>query len=129
MTLLISQVNFYLPVIGLLSILFILYLINVYLGRFKLRFYWFFELSHFIGGFLVAMLLSNFFSEVWLVILGTMTVGLLYEIWEIIIVKNSKISNFLERKFKYYVMGVTPADTLLDISLDFAGVILFVILF
>lgn len=92
------------------------------------RSHWFFELSHFMSGFLVAAIFANFISDKPQIVLATLWIGLVYEIYELAIVKFPSVRKLLTKM--HLKMGpITPADTLLDILLDLAGAILFVTLF
>ena|SRR3989344_6773331 len=92
------------------------------------RGYWFFEALHLLAGFFVAMFWSNFFDTSALVIMATLAVGILWEIWEVIVDRQPKLKNIL-RKFHITQGKITLQDTTLDLFLDFAGALIFVLLF
>jgi hypothetical protein len=89
--------------------------------------YWFFEALHLLAGFFVAMFWSNFLNTNALVIMATLAVGILWEVWEVIVDRQPKLKNIL-RKFHITQGKITLQDTTLDLFLDFAGALIFVLL-
>lgn len=112
-----------------LLVLIILCLFVVSLSKYGNKLYWFFELAHFLGGFFMAMFLSNFFSSQLFILLGVFMVGLLWELWELIVNKSNKLQQFLIKHFSYYIDKITWPDTLLDLFLDILGALVFINIF
>jgi len=108
-----------------------LFLLNVLFGMkygFGYRHYWFFELEHFVGGFFVAMFLSNFTNSVILIFSGLAVVTFLWELLEYLISRFWKSANYMRKTFK--IKDVNPGwkDTVLDIFLNFLGATIFILL-
>jgi hypothetical protein len=96
-----------------------LFLVNILFGMklgFGFRHYWFFELEHFLGGFFVAMFLSNFTDSAVLIFIGLAAVTFLWEFAEYLIARFRKTA--------------APGwkDTMLDIFLNFLGATIFILL-
>lgn len=106
----------------------VLVLINIIFSRQGKRIYWLYESSHLVGGFILAALFLNFLDEK-LVLLAVLTIGVVWEIYEIIINKNKKVKKYLENKFKYYITPSTFPDTVLDLLLGFLGAAFYLYLF
>jgi len=106
----------------------ILVSINIILSHKGKKLYWLYETSHFVGGFLLAALFLNFLDKK-LILLAVLTIGILWEIYELIITKNKKIKKFLENKFKYYITPFTFSDTVSDLLLGFLGAAFYLYLF
>lgn len=102
--------------------------INIVFSYKGKKLYWLYESSHFIGGFLLAVLFFNFLDQKY-VLLAVLMVGLLWEIYELIINKNKNIKKFIENNFKYYTTPSTWPDTLLDLFLDVFGAVVYLYLF
>lgn len=104
-----------------------LYITNTYIGsHFKeKKVYWFFELSHFLGGFLIALFLSNFSDDALNILYGVFLVGLFWEVYELTIDRSKKIRTFLS-KFGIRQSLMTLPDTLLDLFLDMLGAFIFI---
>lgn len=103
----------------------ILYGINFYVGR-KFSYnkvHWVFEVSHFIGGFLLAGLFSNFISSSFRIVAGVLIVGILWELWELFVDRQPR----LRKKFNQG--PITLPDTILDLVLDLTGAIIFILFF
>ena len=98
----------------------ILVLVNITLSRNGKKLYWFYEISHFLGGFLLAGLFINFFGG-GMALLAVLVIGTLWEVHEVVVSKNKKIKSFLENKFKYHIIPPTFSDTGLDLFLDVLG--------
>src|SRR3989344_1948571 len=79
--------------------------------------YWFFEALHLLAGFFVAMFWSNFLHTNTLVIMAALVVGILWEIWEIVVDRQPKLKSIL-RKFHITQGEITLQDTALDLFLD-----------
>ncbi|OGN01564.1 MAG: hypothetical protein A3I26_00545 [Candidatus Yanofskybacteria bacterium RIFCSPLOWO2_02_FULL_43_10] len=92
------------------------------------RLYLLYETSHFLGGFLLAVLLFNYLDKN-LVLLAILTISILWEIYEFIINKNKKIKKYLENKFRYFITPATFSDTFLDILLNILGALFYLYLF
>ncbi len=111
-------------------LLIILYLITSYIGNhfeYK-KVYWFFEFTHFLGGFLTAFFLSNFFQDIKTILIGVFFVGFLWELKEFITDKSERIKVFLA-KHNIRQGPFTIPDTLLDLFLDVLGAFIFVKIF
>ena len=76
----------------------------------------------------MAALFLNFLDRK-MVLLIVLTVGVIWEIYELIITKNKKIKKYLENKFRYYTIPSTFPDTLLDLFLDILGAAVYLYLF
>ena len=114
-------------IIPLFSII-ILVSINMVLSHKGKKLYWLNELSHFLGGFLLAALFLNFLDGK-LVLLAVLIIGIIWEIYELIVTKNKKNKKYLENKFKYYITPSTFSDTILDLLLAFLGAVFYLYLF
>ena len=106
-----------------------LFLVNILFGvklKFGYKHYWFFEFEHFLGGFFVAMFLSNFTDLVALIFIGLAVITFLWELVEYLIARFRKSSNYIKRSF--HIKNVSPAwkDTTLDIILNFLGAAVFI---
>lgn len=107
------------------ALLVALYGVNFYIGRrfpYK-KVHWFFEVSHFLAGFLLAAFFADFFVSAFDVVLAAVLVGLLWELFEVITDRVSWLRHVMKPG------PITPADTLLDLILDAAGALLFTVLF
>lgn len=102
----------------------ILVSINIILSYKGKKLYWLYESSHFIGGFLLAMLFSNFLDKK-LILLAVLVVCILWEIYELVSTKKEKIKKYLENKFNYYITPSAFSDTALDLLLAFLGAALY----
>jgi len=110
-----------------LTVLFILNLtVGMYYG-FGQRHYWFFELLHFLGGFFVAMFLAGLNFSIPHIFIGLASVTFLWELAEYLIDKISGASKYIKMKFRLKTTKITRRDTVLDIVLNFAGALLFVL--
>lgn len=108
-------------VIGLL-------LLNIKLSNRGKKFEWFFEISHFLMGFLIAGFIYTTISTNNLFILfGVMVVGILWEFWEYSATKFYWLNNFI-KKLNYNIDRESIKDIYLDLSLDLSGALVFVIL-
>lgn len=76
----------------------------------------------------MAMFLSNFFSSQSFILVGVFMVGLLWELWELIVNKSNKLQKFLIKYCNYYIDKITPSDTSLDLALDLLGGITYLFL-
>lgn len=115
-------------VIALASLFVINIIFGVYYG-FGFRYYWFFEILHFLGGFFIAMFLANFIDSKILIFVGIAIVGFLWEIAEYLIGKIPKLSASFKETFDLKKnINVKPKwqDTVLDVILNFAGAAIFV---
>mgnify|MGYP001608686070 FL=1 len=111
----------FLLIIGLL-------LFNIKLSRRGAMFYWFFELSHFLMGFLIASLTYLTFSTNNItVILCVIASSVLWEFWEYVAIKFLWLNNFIKKLFNYHIDKQTFNDTLLDLILDLSGAIFFIV--
>src|SRR3989344_1829857 len=106
-----------------------LYILAIYSSKYGAKFYGIFELEHFLGGFFIAMFLSNFLSDNINIIAFVILIGILWEIWELIVNKNRNIQQFLIDKFNYYIDRESIANIMGDLLLDFFGVVTFLYLF
>lgn len=106
-----------------------LYILAIFSSRYGDKSYWFFELEHFLGGFFVAMFLSNFLFNSRSIIVFVVLIGILWEMGELIVNKNRKLKQFLINKLNYYIDRETIADIMLDLCLDFLGAATFLYLF
>ena len=113
--------------IPLFSII-ILCFLNIVLSYKGKKLYWLYESSHFVGGFLLAALLFNFMGKN-LVLLTTLIVSFVWEIYELIINRNRKIKRLFEDKFRYHITPSTFSDTILDILLNVLGAVFYLYLF
>lgn len=100
-------------IIGLFS----LFILNLTFGMkygFGFGHYWFFELEHFLGGFFMAMFLSNFANSIVSIFIGLAVITFLWELAEYLIARSRK-------------SNVNPGwkDTMLDVILNFVGAIIF----
>ena len=112
--------------------LFGLFTLNLVFGMkygFGFQHYWFFETLHFLGGFFVAMFLSNFTDSKILIFIGIAVVSFLWETAEYLLGKNQKLSAGFKKTFNLRKnINLRPKwqDTVLDIILNFAGAITFI---
>ena len=113
--------------IPLFSII-ILVFVNILLSYKENKLYWFYEASHFAGGFILAALFINFWDRK-SVLLAILMMGILWEVYELVINKNKKIKKYLEDRYKYYITPSTPLDTILDVLLAFLGAAFYLYLF
>ena len=114
-------------IIPIFSII-VLVLINIILSYNEKKLYWLYELSHFVGGFILAVLFFNFLDKK-SVLFAVLIVGCFWEIYEQIINRNKTIKKFFENKFRYYIIPSTLLDTLLDLSLAVVGAMFYLYLF
>lgn len=114
-------------IIPLFSII-ILVSINIVLSYKGKKLYWPYEVSHFVGGFLLAVLFLNFLDEK-LVLLAVLTVGIIWEIYEFTVNRNKRLKKYLENKFRYYITQPTFLDTVIDILLNVLGAVFYLYLF
>ena len=107
----------------------VLLLLNIKLSNRGKIFYWFFELSHFLMGFLIASLIYVTFSTNNItIILGVILLSVLWEFWEYVATKFYGLNNFIKKLFNYYIDKQTFKDTSLDLILDLGGAIFFIVL-
>lgn len=103
-------------------------LFNIKLSNRGKIFYWFFELSHFLMGFLIASFIyTTFLTNNLFIILVVMAISVLWEFGEYIVIKSSWINNFI-KKLNYHIDKENFKDILLDLILDFSGAVVFIIL-
>lgn len=113
--------------IPLFSII-ILVSINIILSYRENKLYWLYEASHFMCGFLLAVLLLNFLDKNF-VLLAILMVSFVWEIYELIINRNQKIKRLFEDKFRYHITPSTFSDAILDILLNVLGAMFYLYLF
>jgi hypothetical protein len=116
-------------VLSILSLL-VLYLTTSYIGNhfeYK-KVYWFFELAHFLGGFLTAFFLSIFFQDIRTILIGVFFIGFFWELEEFIVNKSEWIKSFMAKR-NIRQGPFTIPDTLLDLFLDVLGAFIFIKLF
>ncbi len=106
----------------------ILVSINIALSYKEKKLYWVYEISHFVGGFILAILFLNFLDKK-LVLLAILMLSILWEIYEFTINKNKNIKKYLESKFKYFIVPSTFSDTMLDLFLGVLGAVVYLYLF
>ena len=87
--------------------------------------YWFFEIEHFICGFLLALLLSYFFHSKTIILFGVGILGVIWECFEYSVIYLPVISGYLRQFMPIDIVSLTWQDTLLDIVLNVAGALLF----
>ncbi|MBI1975288.1 MAG: hypothetical protein HYS57_02930, partial [Parcubacteria group bacterium] len=103
--------------------------------KFGVKHNWFFEVNHFIGGFLLAMVFSNFFHSFWLILVLVLVAGVLWECFEYVTGSVPIFSQFLMKIFRVgredveYVWKNIWRDTLLDLALALAGASVFLVAF
>jgi len=106
-----------------------LLLLNIKLSNRSKILYWFFELSHFLLGFLIASLIYVTFSTNNItIILGVILLSVLWEFWEYVATKFYGLNNFIKKLFNYYIDKQTFKDTSLDLILDLSGAVFFIVL-
>ena len=106
-----------------LIFLFVFNIISMYFG-FGFRHYWFLETLHFLGGFFVAMFLSNFTHSWQMILLGLACISFVWELAEYLLVRIKYLSKLFRKEFHTkpeYKLG----DTILDLFLNFAGALVF----
>ncbi|MCX6813439.1 MAG: hypothetical protein NTV77_03105 [Candidatus Azambacteria bacterium] len=106
-----------------------LFLANILFGMkfgFGFRHYWFFELEHFLGGFFIAMFLSNFMGSLIAIFIGLAIITFAWEMIEYLIAYFKKTATYMKRTFKEKNVASDWKDTILDISLNFLGATIFV---
>ena len=107
-----------------------LFVINILFGMyygFGARHYCFFEAEHFLGGFFVAMFLSNFTSSVVFIFSGLAVITFLWEFLEYLIARFRKSANYFKRSFHIKKVNPIWQDTTLDIFLNFLGAAIFIV--
>lgn len=87
--------------------------------------YWLFEVFHLSAGFFVAMFFSSLFASERLIVLATLAIGVLWEVFELMRSRSRKLDTLLSR-LKIKQGKITLPDTLLDLFLDLAGALLFI---
>ena len=102
--------------------------INLALSHKGSRLYWLYEASHFIGGFLLAVLLSNFLDKK-CVLLAVLAIGSLWELYELVVTRNIYLKEFFKAKLKIHIIPPTISDTALDILLNILGTAFYLYLF
>lgn len=95
---------------------------------FGFRHYWFDETLHFLGGFFVAMFLSNFTNSWQMILLGLVGISFLWELAEYLLVKIKVLSKLFRKSF-HTKPEYKPGDTVLDLCLNFAGALIFILYF
>lgn len=111
----------------ILIFLFVFNIISMYYG-FGFRHYWFDETLHFLGGFFVAMFLSNFTNSWQMILLGLAGISFLWELTEYLLVKIKLLTKLFRKEFHTkpeYKLG----DTVLDLFLNFVGAATFLLLY
>lgn len=107
--------------------LFILNLIfGMYFG-FGIRHYWFFEALHFLAGFFIAMFLLEFTKSYQTIFLILVIVSFIWELSEYLLFKLSTLSKLFKKTFNFkpeYKLD----DTILDLTLNFAGATTFILM-
>lgn len=113
----------------ILVLIFVLLVINIRFGRYGQDYYWFFEFSHFLMGFLIA---SFLFSSIHIsntkIVSVVLIVGILWEFWEYISYNFLSVSRFIKKHFNYFSEKQILWDTVLDLILDLSGALFFIIL-
>lgn len=108
-----------------------LFIINIFFGMyhgFGTKHYWFFEAEHFLGGFFVAMFLSNFTGSIISIFIGLAIVTFLWELAEYLISQFQKSANYMKKTFHLKSVATSRKDTILDIILNFSGAAVFIII-
>ena len=108
-----------------------LFIINIFFGMyygFGIRHYWFFEAEHFLGGFFVAMFLSNFTSSVIFIFVSLAVITFLWELSEYLISRFRKSEKYMKKTFHLKSVATSRKDTILDIILNFSGAAVFIII-
>ena len=86
--------------------------------------YWFFEFCHLSAGFFVAAFLANILNLPELIVVGTLVVGVLWELYELADERWKYFRKLLgKHETKHHKM--TWSDTLLDLALDTLGAVLY----
>ena len=80
------------------------------------------------GGFFVAMFLSNFTSSVVFIFVSLAVITFLWELLEYLIARFRKSGNYMKKTFKVTNINPRWKDTTLDIFLNFLGAIIFILL-
>ncbi len=114
-------------IFGLVGLFIINILFGVYYG-FGIRHYWFFELEHFLGGFFVAIFLSNFTNSTVLIFIGLAAITFLWEFTEYLIARRRKSADYMKKTFKVKDVNPRWKDTMLDIFLNFLGAAIYILL-
>ncbi len=97
-----------------------IYLVNSRLSKYGQKYYWFFELSHFLAGLLIAIILSYYINSSLLILVIVFLVGILWEIIEYLFHRNSYL-NYVLKKLGFNSDYPNLKDTILDIFLDLLG--------
>lgn len=88
---------------AIFSLIIILLLFNIKLSNRGKIFYWFFELSHFLMGFLIAgFIYTTFLTNNLFIILVVIAISVLWEFWEYIATRSSRTNHFI-KKLNYYI--------------------------
>ncbi|MBI2446555.1 MAG: hypothetical protein HYV51_01900 [Parcubacteria group bacterium] len=106
-----------------------LFILNLTFGMkygFGFRHYWFPETEHFLGGFFMAMFLSNFTNSAVLIFIGLGVITFLWELMEYLIAYFKKSTDYMKKTFKIKNVNSGWKDTIFDIFLNFSGAAIFV---
>lgn len=88
---------------------------------FGARHWWFFEMVHFIAGFLAAMFLFGLSGSRAVALLGLAAITVIWEILEFTANAAPRFGRWLDRHLGLTKTYYSGWDTLLDIALNFAG--------
>ena len=106
-----------------------LLILNIRFSRYGNRFYWFFQLSHLLMGFLMSGFLhSELFLNYLQIISMVLLIGLAWELWEYVAVHSYLISKFIKKHLDYSIDKEGLKDNLFDLLLDLGGALLFLLL-
>lgn len=109
-----------------LAILFFVNLLASFKKDFGIKYYWFIETEHFLSGFFLAMLLSQFMNTKEILL----SLGIVTLIWELIefVLQRPKLTRLIKRAgIKKGIYSIK--DTLFDVLLNYVGAIVFFIFF
>lgn len=114
-----------LSIVAIVSLFILNLIFGMYFG-FGVRHYWFFEVLHFLVGFFIAMFLFEFTKSYQMIFLILAGISFVWELSEYLLFKVSTLSKLFKKTFNFkpeYKLD----DTILDLTLNFAGATVFIL--
>lgn len=114
----------------IIVILLLLFISSLYLSSvFEKRYNWIFSIFHFLSGFLLAFLLSQYLENKMMIVIAVFFIGMLWEGYEYLIDKIKFLKETYRKYFKICDTTLILKDTIFDLILDVLGAIFFILLF